>query len=55
MSVLIVILPIATLFAIGVIAVFIKATLDGQWDDLETPAHRILLDDDAEHSQGDHE
>ncbi len=48
MNVLYFILPISLLFALGVIVVFIVSTLSGQWDDLETPAHRMLIDDEHE-------
>ena len=46
MSVLWIVIPIALLFAaIGVYA-FIWTVRTGQMDDLETPATRILFDDD---------
>jgi cbb3-type cytochrome oxidase maturation protein len=38
-------LSIALTFVIG--AVFWWATRSGQFDDLEGPAHRILMDDDS--------
>jgi cbb3-type cytochrome oxidase maturation protein len=38
-------LSIVLTFAIGVI--FWWATRSGQFDDLEGPAHRILMDDDS--------
>jgi cbb3-type cytochrome oxidase maturation protein len=45
MTVLFIVLPIA-LFMAGVFVVaFIWATRHGQFDDLTTPAHRILTDD----------
>ena len=40
-----VLLPIALLFAAAAVGVFIWATRSGQFDDLETPSHRILHDD----------
>ena len=48
MSVIYVLLPLA--FALGIAAVwaFVRATRAGQFDDLDTPAHRILHDDDNE-------
>lgn len=46
MNALYFILPLSTLFALGVIVVFIRATLAGQFDDLETPPYRMLMDDD---------
>jgi cbb3-type cytochrome oxidase maturation protein len=47
-SVIYVLLPLA--FALGIAAVwaFVRATRAGQFDDLETPAHRILHDDESE-------
>lgn len=43
-----VLLPIA--FALGIAAVwaFVRATRAGQFDDLETPAHRILHDHEGD-------
>jgi cbb3-type cytochrome oxidase maturation protein len=41
------ILPLALLFAGAALWAFIAAVKKGQFDDLTTPAHRILLDDDA--------
>jgi cbb3-type cytochrome oxidase maturation protein len=41
-------IPITILFiAIGV-AIFFWASKGGQFDDLDSPAHRILFDDDIE-------
>jgi cbb3-type cytochrome oxidase maturation protein len=39
-------LPFALLLGLGFLAVFIWMARRGQFDDLETPAHRILLDDE---------
>jgi cbb3-type cytochrome oxidase maturation protein len=39
-------LPLAVLIAAGIVAVFLWAVKSGQFDDLEGPAHRILMDDD---------
>jgi cbb3-type cytochrome oxidase maturation protein len=46
MSIIYLLLPLA--FALGLAAVlaFVRATRAGQFDDLETPAHRILHDDE---------
>ncbi len=46
MSVIYLLMPLA--FALGGAAVwaFVRATRAGQFDDLETPAHRILHDDE---------
>jgi len=45
-AVMFVLLPAALLFAAGAVIVFAWATRSGQFDDLETPAMRILGDDD---------
>lgn len=47
MTVLYVLVPMALLLGGGAVAAFLWATQDGQLDDLETPALRILHDDDA--------
>lgn len=38
-------LPVSLILASVAVAAFIWATRSGQFDDLETPAHRVLLDD----------
>jgi cbb3-type cytochrome oxidase maturation protein len=40
-------LPVALLLGFGFLATFIWLTIQGQFDDLETPAHRILIDDES--------
>lgn len=45
MSVLFLLLPLALLLAAIAVAVFVWAARTGQFDDLETPAIRILHDD----------
>jgi cbb3-type cytochrome oxidase maturation protein len=45
MSVLFLMIPMAIIFAIGFVGFFIWATQSGQFDDVETPAHRILFDE----------
>jgi cbb3-type cytochrome oxidase maturation protein len=45
MSAIYLMLPIALLMGIGFVAAFIRAANQGQYDDLDTPAHRILLED----------
>jgi len=47
MAVMYVLLPAALLFAVAAVAVFVWAARSGQFDDLETPAMRILGDDEA--------
>jgi cbb3-type cytochrome oxidase maturation protein len=46
MEVIFVLLPLAILIAGIMLALFIWAVRSGQYDDLETPAHRILFDED---------
>jgi cbb3-type cytochrome oxidase maturation protein len=46
MSVVYVLLPVATLLAAAGVAAFIWAVRRGQFDDLDTPAMRILHDDE---------
>jgi cbb3-type cytochrome oxidase maturation protein len=48
MSVVYVIFPLAILLAAVAVAAFIWATRHGQFDDLESPRHRMLLDDEDE-------
>lgn len=45
MSVVFVMAPIALVLAAVAVAAFIWAARDGQFDDTETPAHRVLFDD----------
>lgn len=51
MSVIYLLLPMAlVLGALGVLA-FVWAAKGGQYDDLDTPAYRPLIDDDAPESK----
>jgi cbb3-type cytochrome oxidase maturation protein len=43
--------PMALLLAIGFVWAFISSVRGGQYDDLETPAHRMLFDDSETTSQ----
>jgi cbb3-type cytochrome oxidase maturation protein len=53
MSVIYVLLPLASVLGIAAVWAFVRATRAGQFDDLETPAHRILHDDeDGEKEDG---
>ena len=45
MNILILTIPMALLFAGGFVFAFLWATSKGQFDDLETPAMRMLKDD----------
>lgn len=46
MSVMYIVLPLALVFAGAAVWAFIWAVRHGQLDDLETPAARMLLDED---------
>jgi cbb3-type cytochrome oxidase maturation protein len=46
METIFVLLPLALLFAGIALALFVWAARSGQFDDLETPAVRILFDDE---------
>ena len=48
MNVIALLLPLALLLALTFVIAFIWAALQGQYDDLETPAHKMLLEDPAE-------
>ena len=48
MSVMFILLPAALLLVIAAICAFIWAVRSGQYDDLETPRHRAVYDDDDE-------
>ena len=45
MTVLYIIIPIAIILVSFFVLIFLWAVKDGQFDDLETPAHKILIDD----------
>ena len=46
MSILFVLLPLALLLGFGFLIGFLQMVTHGQYDELDTPAHRMLLDDD---------
>lgn len=46
MSIIYIMIPLALVLAAGGIVAFVRAARSGQFDDLETPAHRMLDDDD---------
>ncbi len=46
MEVLYLLIPIAILLVVAMVAGFLWAAKSGQFDDLEGPAHRILMDED---------
>ena len=45
MSVVFVMAPVALVLAAAAVTAFIWAARDGQFDDTETPAHRMLFED----------
>ncbi|MFP5519722.1 MAG: cbb3-type cytochrome oxidase assembly protein CcoS [Bdellovibrionia bacterium] len=45
MNILVLMIPMALLLGFGFVMAFMWATNKGQFDDLETPAHRILNDE----------
>ncbi|MDT7857389.1 cbb3-type cytochrome oxidase assembly protein CcoS [Rubrivirga sp. S365] len=52
MNVLYVLVPLALALALGGVAAFRWAVRDGQFDDVETPALRVLLDDEEAPTDG---
>ena len=48
MDIIYVLLPVALIIVIIIIAIFLWAVRSDQFDDLEGPAYRILMDDDDE-------
>ncbi|MEW6057619.1 MAG: cbb3-type cytochrome oxidase assembly protein CcoS [Bdellovibrionota bacterium] len=51
MTILAILLPLALLISCGFVAAYLWATSKGQYDDLETPAHRIFLEDELERTK----
>ena len=47
MSVVYLLLPLALLLGMGFLFGFLWMVSAGQYDELQTPAHRILLDDEV--------
>jgi cbb3-type cytochrome oxidase maturation protein len=48
MNIIYILLPLALILGLGFLIAFIKTSAEGQYDDLETPAQRILLDEPFE-------
>lgn len=46
MTILYLLIPLAVVLMIVAVAFFLWTVKTGQYDDLEGPAHRILMDDD---------
>ncbi len=51
MDIIYLLLPVALIIVVIIIAVFFWAVKSDQFDDLEGPAHRILMDDDEKSSK----
>lgn len=49
MNVLFLLIPVSLILLLLAVAVFFWAVRSGQFDDLDTPAYRILMDTDATH------
>lgn len=47
MDIIYLLLPVALILVIIIIVIFFWAVRSDQFEDLEGPAHRILMDDDA--------
>lgn len=47
MSVIYIVLPMALVLGGAALAAFLWAVKQGQFDDLDTPAMRVVLEDDA--------
>lgn len=45
MSIVYLMLPLSLILGLGFLVAFIRMSASGQYDDLETPAHRMLLED----------
>ena len=46
MEILVLLIPLSVLLALAIGAIFWWSAESGQFDDLEGPGHRILMDDD---------
>jgi len=46
MDILYLLIPLSLIIVIAIIWAFLWSVRSGQFDDLEGPAHRILMDDD---------
>jgi len=47
MDILFLLIPLSLVFVALIAVVFLWAVKSGQFEDMEGPAHRILMDDDA--------
>lgn len=53
MEILYLLIPLAVLIAIAIVGALLWAVRSGQFEDLEGPAHRILMDDDRPRADAD--
>ena len=53
MEILYLLIPISLIFAVIIAWVFVWSVKSGQYEDMEGPAHRILMDDDGIQSTQD--
>ena len=53
MDILFITVPVTILFIATAVAIFFWANKGGQYDDLDSPAHRILFDDDVQTSENE--
>ena len=51
MTVLLFLIPLALLLGLGALAMFLWSLKNGQYDDLDGAAHRVLMDDDVEEEE----
>jgi len=51
MDIIYLLLPVALIIVIIIIAIFFWAVKSDQFEDLEGPAHRILMDDDIKNNK----
>ena len=54
MDILYLLIPISIIFVVIFAVVFIWSVKSGQYEDMEGPAHRILMDNDGIQSNQDH-
>ncbi|MEW6120271.1 MAG: cbb3-type cytochrome oxidase assembly protein CcoS [Pseudomonadota bacterium] len=53
MDILLLLIPVSLLIVGGIAWVMLWAAKSGQFDDLEGPAHSVLMDDDTPHAPRD--
>lgn len=51
MDIIFITVPVTLLFIATSVAIFFWANKGGQFDDLDSPAHRILFDDDIDNDE----